>query len=341
MEHRKTILAVDGGGVRGLVPLIILRALEEKLRARGKREPLHRYFDLIVGTSTGGVVAAGLTAPAPGGGPAMDAAALVELYQKRSRAIFSRPPLRNVFESISNFDFSRLSQEKYDHKALERILRDALDEAPVSAALADVLITAYDIENHRTVYLRGGPKINALPGVAGDFLMREAVRATTAAPTFFEPASVRNLTTGEQLTLVDGAVFANQPTLTALAQGSELGWDLRETKVLSLGTGFVQRSYSLRQARSWGPLAWISPRNGSPILAIMAHGQVDNANWNASQLVGPDCVTRIDVELERGSGTEKINDASKRNIRRLTEIAEALAAEHDAKLEMWADRLGA
>jgi len=99
---RTLVLSIDGGGIRGIIPAAILVELEKRLERAGKSKPLCRYFDLIAGTSTGGIIAAGLTAPHPQrpNEPAMTAGELLRLYKDRGSAIFSRNRFRRIREAI-------------------------------------------------------------------------------------------------------------------------------------------------------------------------------------------------------------------------------------------------
>ena len=339
----KTILAIDGGGIRGLIPAMILKDLEERLAARNKREPLHRYFDLIAGTSTGGIIAAGLTAPQAEdpGRPAMGAERLIELYRDSGHEIFDRDVLRNFLQALKNLDPKYLSQEKYDAAPLEALLEQHLGKARVSEALTNVVLTAYDIKSRETVFMCGGAAINALnarENISNDFYFSAAARATSAAPTYFEPAYVRNLGTGDFQTLVDGGVFANQPALCGFAKGRALGWSADKIQVLSLGTGYQTREFTFGQAKEWGPLKWIDPTNGAPIINILMHGQADSVNWQMEQLLG-DAFTRLDLKLEQGKGNDDLDDATEENLAQLAQTAREIIEIYGNQLETWADRL--
>jgi patatin-like phospholipase/acyl hydrolase len=98
------VLSIDGGGIRGIIPAVILVELEARLRKRGKDAPLHRYFHLIGGTSTGGTIAAGLTAPHPErkNESAIDPAGLVDIYATQGADISSRDIFRRIREAVSD-----------------------------------------------------------------------------------------------------------------------------------------------------------------------------------------------------------------------------------------------
>ena len=136
---KRLVLCIDGGGVRGIIPALILRELEEILKSKGKTKPLGKYFHLISGTSTGGIIALGLCSPKGKGGttPACTAASLVELYRTKMRDIFGAKK--------AQFWMSFIAQG-YDNSALKQILLEEVGDATTSSALYNFLVTAYEIE---------------------------------------------------------------------------------------------------------------------------------------------------------------------------------------------------
>lgn len=335
-DGKKAILSIDGGGIRGLVPALILRELEGRLRARGKTEPLHRYFDMMAGTSTGGIIAAGLTAPSKDDQtkPAMSAENLVRLYHDEGENIFAKDKFRGLREALTRFNVDALMQEKYDARALEELLEGYLGKAVLSDALTNLVITAYDIEARRAVFLVGGPELGQGPT---DFFFKDAARATSAAPTFFEPERVSDIRTGRAHVLVDGGVFANQPSICAYAEAKHL-WPEESLEILSLGTGYQTRRFAYEDAKDWGPINWISPGQGAPIISILMHGQAHSANWQMKQLLGSR-FTRMDAAMIEGLGNDDMDDASPENLVELTALAEQIIHGNSRNLDAWADKL--
>ena len=210
------ILSIDGGGIRGIIPAAILVELERRMANLGKKKPLCRYFDLIAGSSTGAIIAAGLSAPKPGKPslPAMSPAELLALYKPKGASIFSRDIFRRIREAFR--DPRSIWQEKYDATVLEHELQKHLGNATVDQALTLVVLTAYDIENRCAVFMTNCPGSD---GQASDrYAFWQAARASSAAPTYFEPARVRNYTRDRIETLVDGGVFANDPVIAAYVE---------------------------------------------------------------------------------------------------------------------------
>jgi patatin-like phospholipase/acyl hydrolase len=327
----KRILTIDGGGIRGLVPALVLLELEDRIaKAGGKRKPLHSCFDLIAGTSTGGIIAAGLTAPTAGnaGVAACSAVDLVKLYEDDGSKIFPQ----SLFSKIG-----RTLLSKYDAAPLEGFLKDRLGVATTRNALTNIVIPAYDIVGRRAVFMAGGPlyKSGEL-----DILFWEAARATSAAPTFFEPARVQIQGTSQYLSLIDGGVFANDPSMAALVEGIKFGWGLNDIEMLSIGTGSQNRPYSYFEVRNWSRLDWIDPRKGAPILSILMQGASSTTGYEVARMLNlPGQAvryTRIDGDL---SANDEMDDASEKNIESLQSLARAWIQKNDSELDRWAQML--
>lgn len=320
------ILSIDGGGIRGLIPALVLEEIEKRLNAKVKAGagrtpvPLARAFDLIAGTSTGGIIAAGLTCPKPGKDsvPAMTAADLVRLYETEGPEIF--PP--HIFRRIIG-----MVDESYSEKPLETKLKRYLGDGKLSQAHGAVLITAYDIEARRTVFMKGaGPRQHPKPRPYSDYYFRDAARGTSAAPTFFEPEPVTDLTTKDVRILIDGGVFNNDPAMSAYVEALKLGYPEEEIVIVSLGTGVANTSYEYDKVRSWGPLSWVSPLLDKPIISIMMQGQADVTGNHLKELLNdgdkPRYI-RLDPEL-KGKASDAMDNASPKNLKRLRSVAEDL-----------------
>ena len=181
-QNYRTILSIDGGGVRGIIPALILQYIEN-----GTKKQTCDIFDLIIGTSTGGLLASGLSCPKIGNinGPYI-AKELVTFYEKRSKKIFGR---RLDLGFISDL----FGDEKYDQTPLETILENLLGNAELKDTKPHIVVTAYDIERRCPYFFKTS---KAQLHDARNHLLRDVARATTAAPTFlshsFSTRSVGN-----------------------------------------------------------------------------------------------------------------------------------------------------
>jgi hypothetical protein len=317
----KTLLAIDGGGIRGLIAARVLAELEERT---GK--PVADGFDLVAGTSTGGILALGLSLPGDSGAPKYAAAELADLYREHGAEIFpqSRWTLRNLTRGV--FD------ERYSAKGLERVLRAYFGDAPLGAALKPVLISSYDIQGCEPHFFKSWREPHRA------VRMRDAARATSAAPTYFEPALVD--TGGATNALVDGGVFINNPAMSAYAEARLLFPDTPEEdlRVVSVGTGALTEPLSYRAARGWGKLGWVRP-----LLDVMFDGVSDAVDYQLRALLNRPGAARRYYRLQTrlDNASDAMDDASEKNLDKLEEDAAALIRAHEADLDAIGDFLGA
>src|SRR5260370_5622684 len=134
------VLAIDGGGIRGIVPALILKDIEQHTG-----QPIWKSFNHIFGTSTGGLIALGLTKPNPTdpSKAQFSAADLTELYEKSGETIF--PSKFGMFRQLRSWVYG----PKYSPSGLEEILREYFGNTPLYCALRSVTVTAYELEDGR------------------------------------------------------------------------------------------------------------------------------------------------------------------------------------------------
>jgi len=307
----KKVLSIDGGGIRGIIAARVLAEIEERTERSASE-----MFDLIAGTSTGGIIALCLCMPTSIGGPAYSADMLARLYEERGSIIFSRSPWKRV-SSIGG-----LADEKYSAEALEKILDAYMGDTMMDAALTRCMVTAYDILGRRPVMIKswnGGHSVH----------MRFAARATSAAPTYFEP--VKGLFNGLKV-LVDGGVCVNNPAMCAYAEARRL-WPEEEILVVSLGTGEATRPIEYEDAVSWGLLEW-----AGPVISVMMDGQLDAPHYQLEQILGANYY-RFQGRLELAN--DDMDDASRRNIAALKEEARRIVAAQEGERRALCARLKA
>jgi patatin-like phospholipase/acyl hydrolase len=292
------ILAIDGGGIRGLIPAVVLAELE---RRSGRR--IAELFDLIAGTSTGGILACGLTRPAAdgSGGPAFTAADLIGLYESEGPEIFHRSLLKRVTSVDGYVD------ERYDDAGLDAALGRYHDGTKLSEAVTDVFITAYEIERRQAFFFRSS---RAHIDPAYDFTFVDAARATAAAPTYFEPARVRDVAGADSYALIDGGVFALNPAMVAYAELAAAGRAADIDLVVSLGTGSHTRRLAYEQVRGWGQLAW-----ARPLIDVVFDGLAETVDFELGQLMPEGRYVRLQIELTEAG--DDLDDASDRNLEAL------------------------
>jgi patatin-like phospholipase/acyl hydrolase len=286
------VLAIDGGGIRGLIPALVLAEIE---RRTGR--PTAQLFDLIAGTSTGGILACALARPG-----AMPASEVAGLYEQEGPRIFDRSLLKTITSADGYLD------ERYDDHGLVAALERYLGATRLADATVPVLVTAYDIEGRAAIVLRSS---DGGRGVS----MVEAAHATSAAPTYFEPARAAGMA------LVDGGVFAVNPALVAYAEAGGDGLAV----LASLGTGQHTRPLPYAKVRGWGKLAW-----AQPIIDVVFDGSADAVDDQLGRLAGARYV-RLQTRLDEAS--DALDDASAGNLAALRREAERLIAARDADLD--------
>ena len=300
----RRVLSIDGGGIRGIIPALVLAHLE-----RQTGQPASELFDLMVGTSTGGILALALSLQDEAGEPLLGAKRMVALYERHGAEIFEQSLWRKVRTVGGIFE------EAYSHKALEAVLEYYFGDRTLSECGVPAMVTSYDIQNRRTVFMKSWhPDHSAL-------LCSEAARATSAAPTYFEPANLQ--WADEKRTLIDGGVYMNSPAVSAYAEARKLFPD-EPIAMLSLGTGELTRPIPYEEARTWGSALWVMS-----LLDCMFDGVSKAADHQMRLFLGEHYL-RLQTPLHYAS--DDMDDASRGNIRNLKQTARELIARESKKL---------
>lgn len=329
------ILSIDGGGIRGVMPATFLLQLEKALRKASGNEDarIADYFDFFAGTSTGGVLVTLLITPDPDrpGRPKYSAEQVLGIYEAAGDLVFSSN-LWRLLRSGGGFLY-----KKFDAQGLEEAFTRYFEDTRLRDLLKPCLITAYDI-------LRGRPHFftqhDAATRPGFDFPVREVARATSAAPTFFEVAMCHN-ELGEEFPLIDGGVFANNPSLCAYAEVRNLRESASAADMLlvSLGTGQVPISLQYDAARSYGVMRWMGPL--ADIMVSSASATVDYQLQKIFGGVGAhgQYVRINSVITHDGLPSPDIDDARPENISALRERGEQLYADYAERMEEVVDKL--
>jgi hypothetical protein len=305
------ILAIDGGGIRGIIPALVLARIE-KLTNR----PIARLFDLIAGTSTGGILALGLTIPKNAGRPLYTARDLVAMYERDGPRIFSRSLLRTLSTTDS------LLWKKYTSQGIEQVLAEYFGDSRLRDAVTDVLVPSYEIGRRFPFFFKS---TNARLRPDYDFLARDIARATSAAPSYFEPVKIPTGTNSENYTLIDGGVFANNPAACALVEAQSTLPHRGGYLVVSLGTGSLMRRLPLGLARYWGAARW-----AKPLLDAVFDGISSTVDYQLGQLL-PTGYYRFQAALK--GNNHRLDNTGRDNLTALKALANNLIEEKSADLE--------
>jgi patatin-like phospholipase/acyl hydrolase len=320
------ILSLDGGGIRGIIPALILAEIEKRTKKR-----ISELFDLIAGTSTGGILALGMVKPAgktkaKKDVPAYSAEEAVALYEAQGSRIFARSPWR-VVRSVGGF-----IDEKYPTEGVESVLQEFFGTSMLSEALTDTIIPSYEIETRSPFFFKSK---KARDNADEDYMMWQAARATSAAPSYFEPVQI--MAKGKIISLVDGGLVANTPAMCAYAE--LLRWHPGETNIMvvSLGTGEATRPIPYAEARAWGLAEWLLP-----VFSMFFDGMQDSVDYQLRQICGSE-----DSNLNRYyrfqptlvAGNDNIDDASRTNLRVLRLVTEDLIKKQSAAIDLMCQHL--
>jgi predicted acylesterase/phospholipase RssA len=310
------ILSIDGGGIRGVIPATVLAAIEKTTK-----RPIADLFDLIAGTSTGGILACGLTAPDGHGKPKYTASDLVAMYVDDGAQIFPH----HLFQGITS-----IIENKYPADGIEKVLRKYVGDARLSEVLTTIFVTAYDIERRKPKFFRSH---DAKQDPALDHPLWMVGRATSAAPTYFEPFKLPGAA-GQYEALVDGGVFANNPAMCAYVDGSAGPGQTRPDDLLlvSLGTGSENRPIAFNAAKDWGQLQW-----ARPVLSVVFDGISATTEYQLEQIIGKGDYFRFQTDLTLAS--DDMDLATPENLADLQEQGQKLIADNQDALALLCARL--
>ena len=345
-QKKVTILSIDGGGIRGVIPAVILNHLEKELRRISKKPDvkLVDFFDFVAGTSTGGILACLYLFPdGDSNRPKHSTDEALELYLRNGEQIFHA----HKWDLLAKLD--GLMKEKYSAKHLETLLSDYFENQKLSKLVKPCLITSYEMTSRKAYFFRS---VDAKDGI-DDFLVKDVARATSAAPTYFEPALIKSMN-GQELTLIDGGVFANNPALCAYAEVRRTEFSKYDSKsnkypsakdmmIVSVGTGTVKQPYHYEDFKNAGQLKWLSP-----IIDILMSGNAETVDYQLTQifdtLEDKDKKYYYRLEPQLREASEEMDNTSDENLenlkqaglwfvgkhkRRMTEIANELIANTD------------
>jgi patatin-like phospholipase/acyl hydrolase len=305
----KRILSLDGGGIRGLISAIWLEELERRLQAAGKGG-VREHFDLIAGSSTGVLIAAGL---ASGLAPSQ----LTALYQHFGDDVFPGAAER-LWSRVTRTFAQGLSAPRYAPQRLEAVLQKVFGERTLGGVAPRLMATAYDTLSRNSLFFKSFKAEHAAVP------LWEVCRAATAAPAYF-PAYLTTVD-GRRRALIDGGVVANNPTACAIAEAVRLNKDgrLDALVVLSIGTGETTRPISEHEATTWGALEW-----AIPIIDVLFDGSADSVHYIASEILTDGNYFRLQAPLLRGYDDFDNVDAT--NLLGLRKTAEDYLARPDVQ----------
>ena len=269
MENTDTfhILALDGGGTRGIYTAQLLATIEQAFGTRIKT-----CFDLIAGTSTGAIIAGAAVSDIP----MQD---IVQLFETETPHIFQKRWYRIP-----------LFVSKYPSEQLARIIAKHIPAIPLHEIVTPLMITSSEIAKSEVQIFRSnyGNHNSEIAPTSKAVCLRDAILASCAAPIFFAPKSVDNLL------LADGCLWANNPSTIAATEAlSVFGKEPREIRMLSIGTGHSTNMY--QQRRGWGFITgWRGVKLTSYVMTLQAQ-----ASAHTAKLLLRGNYLRVNPEIDR------------------------------------------
>ncbi|EEF52447.1 patatin-like protein 2 [Ricinus communis] len=336
-----TILSIDGGGIRGIIPGIILSFLESELqKLDGEDARIADYFDVIAGTSTGGLVTAMLACPNEKNRPVFAAKDIKDFYLNECPKIFPQHSWK-LFPHVSRV-IRALSGPKYNGKYLHNLVKEKLGNTKLNQTLTNVVIPTFDIKRLQpTVFssfqVKKDSSLNAL--------LSDVCISTSAAPTYL-PAHYFETNEDEtgkvrEFNLIDGGVAANNPTLVAIGEvtkeiikGSRDFFPIKPMDygrflVISLGTGASKAEKKCRadEAAKWGVLGWLTANGATPLVDVFTHASADMVDLHISEvfqaLRSESNYLRIQDET-LSKIVSSVDVATKKNLNDLVKVGEGL-----------------
>lgn len=267
------ILSIDGGGIRGIIPALILQQIESKLK---RKQHLAQCFHIMAGNSTGGIIILLLNTPDREGKPKYRTADIISFYRNLGSSIF--------YQSLGQYltSFNGWIAEKYSSENLEKYTQKYFENCRLRDAITNILIPAYEISDDDTVFFKSN---KAQLDLTRDFYFKDVAKATTAAPTYFKPAKIQDLSKRKTYTLVDGGVAINNPTMSACVHALKLFGKDNDFLVVSIGTGTNigvapgKLSFQAKEIKSGGKLDW-----ASDIVSVMMNATNDVVDYQMAEI---------------------------------------------------------
>ena len=270
------ILSIDGGGIRGVYPAHVLQCIEERLRI-----DLFDTFDMIAGTSTGSIIAAGVATSVP----AVD---MVAMYKEHGAGIFRKKRFFFPIKKYKNI-VQPMFHSVYESQYLENVLTGEFKDKRLGDIKKPLLLPSTDIGNGCVHVLKSG--------YSKDFtrdntvMVKDAVLASCSAPTYFDPHRLKDYL------LADGGLWANNPALAAVIDAQKrLGIAQGDIRVLSIGAGHSKTLYGTNVFRKWGLInGWENKEFINFMLSLQSQSALNYLNL----MLRPGQIKRIDFESDQ------------------------------------------
>lgn len=379
MSEKKmiTILSIDGGGIRGIVPTVILAEIERLTVIKVRNQinnvknweerrllaskllrwtkgidgteyiPTAKLFDMIAGTSTGGILALALAQPNEQNQPKYAAADLGVFYVEEGPRIFHRslwqriPLVGGAVSWIANWGRAKYSADRLKEVVTVYFRKSDKDATQnnLSEALCDVIVPSYELKSRRPWFFKS---TKAKKKKNHDFLMADVALATSAAPTYFKPHKIESVTMDDgnvyEGKFVDGGLYANHPAMCALVE-AKIQYPGTKVFLVSLGTGQRDPFQDLnKEKRTWGRIAWVIKQR---IINIIFDGSSDTVRYQLNALLRePEDGKLYRFQFQLSEDNKGLDKADVRSLRTLIHEAGNLIKTQKQALNQLCDELG-
>ncbi|KAF7845036.1 patatin-like protein 2 [Senna tora] len=261
-ENVVTVLSIDGGGIRGIIPAVILQYLEAAIQEKDSEGRIADYFDVISGISTGGLITAMLAAPDHNQRPLFSASHIVDFYKQHGPSIFNQSSKGDVTKG-----------PEYDGIYLRDIIRQELNQTLLNQTLTNVVIPVFDINLLRPIIFSSF-KLEILPELNSQ--LSDICIGTSAAPLLLPPYYFKHADT--EYNLADGGLLQTNPALLAMSEVTQHKGNITKFIVISIGTGRAEsEGYSAN--KTWTYSDWILTNS---LLNCMDAGSTSMADYYLS-----------------------------------------------------------
>lgn len=347
-----TVLSIDGGGIRGLIPSTILACLESKLQELdGPDARIADYFDVIAGTSTGALVTSMLAAPGENKRPLFEAKDINNFYLDNGPKIFPQKswgllaPIGNLFGAVMG--------PKYDGKFLHDKIKSLTNDVTVADTVTNIIVPTFDIKYLQPVIFNTyEAKVDPLKNAH----LSDICISTSAAPTYFPAHYFTTRDPAGKLPdreyhLIDGGVAANNPTMAAMSMITKevlrRNPDFTHGKpaeynnylIISIGTGSAKMAekYTAPDCAKWGVLRWLYDGGFTPLIDIFSHASADMVDIHAAVLFQALRIEKNYLRIQDDSltgHTSSVDIATKENMEALIGIGKNLLKKNVSRVNI-------
>ena len=326
---RTRILSIDGGGIKGIVPAVVLLHLEKLLKhlSNNQNSRIYDYFDLFSGASTGAIIIAGLLSPDKDNRPKYSPEEILDLYLENGHIIFNS----SLFQEIKSV--SGIVNVKYDPDGLESVFEKYFGKSELKGLLKPSLIPVYDLSRGKNYFFR---QQKALTSPRHNFYVKDLLRGATSALSYFPPAQISTVNGLENRCFIDGGVFANNPALSAYAEFRYHNSNLhaKDTMMLSLGTGRKTTNLDCEVTANWGAAEWLY--QGS-YLTSNAVASASDYQLNAVYDNKPNYL-RLDASFD-DEQSSSMDNTDKEYLDYLISLGESIVKEKQSEINTFAEEL--